>query len=44
MFTSNEHSREILYDRCYYEVDEKRVVDTAVHIKRQNIHGMVYNR
>ena len=30
--------------RCYYEVDEKRVVDTAVHIKRQKIHGMVYKR
>ena len=26
-----------------HQVDEKRVV-TAVHIKRQNIHGMVYNR
>ena len=44
MFTSMEHSRGILYERCYYEVDEKLAVETAVHIKRQNIHGMVYNR
>ena len=41
MFTSNEHSRGILYERWYYEVDEKGVVETAVHIKRQNIHGTV---
>ena len=44
MFTSNEHSRGILYERCYFEVDEKRVVETAGHIQRQNIHGIVYNR
>ena len=25
-------------------MNEKRVVETAVHIKRQNIHGIVYNR
>ena len=27
----------------YYEVEEKRVVETAVHTSRQNIHGMGYN-
>ena len=47
MFTSNEYSSGILYehdDRCYNEVDEEeRVAETAAHIIRQNIHGMVYD-
>ena len=43
MFTSNEHSRGILYERWYYEVDENPVAETAVHFKKQNIHGMVHN-
>ena len=30
MFTSNEHSHGILHERWYYEVDKKRVLETAV--------------
>ena len=44
---NHEHNRGILSmsnERWYYEVDEKRVVETAVHTNRYNIHGMVYNR
>ena len=43
MFTSNEY---MWYnDRWYNEMDEeKRVVQTAAHIVRQDIHGMDYNR
>ena len=35
----------ILYDRLYREVDEeKRAVETAFHIIRQDIHGMLYGK
>ena len=32
MFAFKEHSRGILYERWYYEVDEKPVVGTVVYI------------
>ena len=45
MFTSNECSSRIFYERWYHEVDEvKRVVETAAQIIRQDIHGMVYDK
>ena len=45
MFTSNEYSGGILKDRWYNEEDEEKLaVETAPHIIRQDIHGMVYDR
>ena len=44
MLTSPEYSNGIFYDRWYNEVDEqKRVVEKAAHIIRQDIHELVYD-